>query len=133
MAKHDPVLSKWLEKKRTKYCSPEIQNELIDIMAQEVLRDLLAEIRESGFFSFMCDETTDSSNLEQCVCCIRWCSDDFEVFEDLIGLYELHSTTALSELDHYNLWTPWYDVDLFDANFLPMILFSIAIYVNDGV
>ena len=94
MAKHDPVLSKWLEKKRTKYCSPEIQNELIDIMAQEVLRDLLAEIRQSGFFSFMCDETTDSSNLEQCVCCIRWCSDDFEVFEDLIGLYELHSTTS---------------------------------------
>lgn len=44
----------------------------------------------------MCDETTDVSNKEQAVNCLRWVSTDFQVKEDFIGLYELHSTTSES-------------------------------------
>ena len=94
MAKNDPVLTKWLEKKHWKYCHHEIQNELLEIMALEVLRELLDEIRESGFYSFMCDETTDLSNAEQCTNVLRWVNDSLEVMEDFIGLYELVKTDS---------------------------------------
>ena len=94
MAKHDPTLSKWLEKKSRKFCHPEIQNELLEIMALEVLRDLLDEIRESGFYSFMCDETTDLSNSEQCVNVLRWVDDSLQVMEDFIGLFELEKADS---------------------------------------
>ena len=42
----------------------------------------------------MCDETTDNSNDEQAVVCLRWVNDEFEVREDFIGLYKLESTKA---------------------------------------
>lgn len=35
----------------------------------------------------MVDETTDSSNREQVVVCIRWVDNDFKVHEDFIGLF----------------------------------------------
>ena len=35
----------------------------------------------------MADETTDTSNHEQVVICIRWVSKNFEVHEEFMGLY----------------------------------------------
>ena len=69
--KDRPLLLKWLERKEDKYTSHEIQNEIIAIMANYVIRDLVSEIR-GGFFSIMCDEYTDISNKEQLTICIRW-------------------------------------------------------------
>ncbi|CAH3139876.1 unnamed protein product [Porites lobata] len=46
--KDEPVLLKWLERKDDKYTSHEIQNEIISIMANNVIRDLVADIR-GGF------------------------------------------------------------------------------------
>jgi len=42
----------------------------------------------------MVDETTDVSNREQVVLCIRWVSKDFEVHEDFIGLYKVDQIDA---------------------------------------
>lgn len=42
----------------------------------------------------MVDESTDISNKEQAVICIRTVDDIFEVKEDFMGLYELESTTS---------------------------------------
>ena len=40
------------------------------------------------------DETTDISNCEQVVLCLRWVDDDFNVHEDLIGLYKVETISA---------------------------------------
>ena len=69
--KDQPLLSKWLERKEDIYTSHDIQNEIIAIVANHVIRDLVLEIR-GGFFSIICDEYTESSNKEQLTTCIRW-------------------------------------------------------------
>lgn len=61
--KDQPLLLKWLERKEDRYTSHDIQNEIIAIMANHVIRDLVSEIR-GGFFSIICDEYTDISNKE---------------------------------------------------------------------
>ena len=40
----------------------------------------------------MVDETTDTSNKEQAVFCLRWVDHEFEVHEEFIGLYVIDST-----------------------------------------
>ena len=42
----------------------------------------------------MVDKTTDVSNREQVVVCIRWVSDDFDVQEDFIGLSQVDKIDA---------------------------------------
>ena len=47
-------------------------------------------------YSYDFDETTDSSNKEQAVICIRWVNKDFEANEEFLGLHEVESTNATS-------------------------------------
>ena len=42
----------------------------------------------------MIDETTDVSNKEQVVVCIRWVDNKFEAHEEFIGLHQMESTTS---------------------------------------
>ena len=84
-----------MEKKQLKYTSHEIQNELLSIMAQQVLRKIICQF-QSNFYTIMIDETTDASNAEQVVIVIRWVSDDLSVHEEFIGLYHTSSIQAQS-------------------------------------
>ena len=34
----------------------------------------------------MLDETTDVANVEQVVICLRWVSERFEIYEDVVGV-----------------------------------------------
>ena len=65
--KDRPLLLKWLDKKEDKYTSHEIQNEIIAIMVNYVIRGFCG-----GFFSIICEEYTEISNKEQLTICIRW-------------------------------------------------------------
>ena len=56
--------------KGANYLSHDIANELVDIMALNMLRKLLVEIRHSDF-SLIADETRDASSLEQLSVSIR--------------------------------------------------------------
>jgi hypothetical protein len=82
--------------KKDKYQSPEIVNELIELMAHKVLRSVLSEINSRRWFALMADETRDISNREQLVLCIRSVSDSYVVYEDMISLSLLESTTAIA-------------------------------------
>ena len=52
---------KWVEDGR--YQSPEIVNELVEIMAHEVLRSMLSEMFSQKWFSLLADETRDISTI----------------------------------------------------------------------
>ena len=91
--KDQPVLLKWLERKDDKYTSHEIQNEIISIMASNVIRDLVADIR-GGFFAIIADEYTDVSNNEQLTICICWIDKSLEVHEDFLGFFNIPDTGA---------------------------------------
>ena len=61
----DQSITSTPERIRLKYRHSDIQNELFDLMAQQVLREKLKEIIEHDFFTIMADEYTDISNLDQ--------------------------------------------------------------------
>ena len=93
-AEDDPSLLEWIRKKADKFTSPEIQNEILKIMALKLLRTIAAGIHESPYFTVMIDETTDITNKEQCTVCIRWVDKNLEVFKDFIGFWQVSSIDA---------------------------------------
>lgn len=76
-----------MEKSQDMFTSAEIQNEILSIMAQSILREITSEI-SGKWFTIMVDETTDLNNVEQMVFCLRFVGDDLEVYEEFIGLYK---------------------------------------------
>ena len=59
-------------------------------MARQVLSKKLEAIRK-GFYSIMCDEGTDCSNLEHLSFNTRIVDDELEVHEDFLGFYEIEN------------------------------------------
>ena len=62
-------------------------------MALTILRQIANEI-SGKWYTVMVDKTTDLSNIEQMILCLRHVDNDLEVHEDVIGLYSLDSTSA---------------------------------------
>ena len=54
-----------------RYISPVTQNELLDIMAHDILRSKLTEIKERRHFTIMADESSDVSNRVQMCLVLR--------------------------------------------------------------
>ena len=48
-----------------KFTHQDYQNELLNLMAHDVLRTKLNAIKQSKFYNSMCDEYTDVANKEQ--------------------------------------------------------------------
>ena len=84
----------WLKKKTNKYTSGEMQNEMLQVMALKILRDIASSLQSTPFYGIMADETPDISNREQVVICIRWVDDSLEVHEEFLGLYKVALTDA---------------------------------------
>ena len=89
----DPRIETWLSKKTNKYTSNNAQNEILRIMALNILRRIAAELKQSRFFC-MSDECTDASNREQLVICIRWVDSNLEPHEEFKGMYKLDNIQA---------------------------------------
>ena len=92
--KNEPALLTRLDKEshlepdQPKYMHNGIQNELIELMANQVLLRKLESIRSSKSFGMIADEYTDISNIELLSMCFRWIKD-LRVHEDFVGYYEL--------------------------------------------
>ena len=63
LIKYDTVLDELLQlpKGSPKYLSPFIQNELISVLVEEVLRDIKSELQSAPFFAIILDATQDVS------------------------------------------------------------------------
>ena len=94
-ASDDPELQKWIEKERGNYLCPNNQNEVLEYMKEELLnKHILKRIHEADFYTLMCDETTDVSNQEQAVICIRTVNNRHEVNEDFIELQKMETISS---------------------------------------
>ena len=76
------------------YLSHDIVNELLEMMAHQLLRGLLQVIREAEWFALIADETRDISGMEQLAISIRWVGSDYLIHEDVIALAEVEQTYA---------------------------------------
>ena len=90
----DPRITEWLHKRSDKYTSPAIQNEILKIMALKIVCKIAVSLQGSDFFTIMADKTTDASNKEQVVICMRWVDNDFEAHEEFIGMHVVDSIDA---------------------------------------
>ena len=86
---NDPLVIEKLERSSLKFIHSDVQNELLDIMAKQVLSKKVAEVRKNDYFSIMCDEGTECSNVEQLSFNIQNVDDDLEVHENFLGFYEV--------------------------------------------
>ena len=80
----------WVHQKTDKYTSHDIQDDMVKVMALRILREIAANLQSSSFFTVMVDETTDVSNVEQVVVCLRWVSEGFEIREEFVGYMKWH-------------------------------------------
>jgi len=54
----------------------------------------MTDVTGPAWFAIITDETTDAVHTEQLNLSIRWVSDDYEVYEDPIGLCRVPDTKA---------------------------------------
>ena len=105
----------WLQSKlqaqlqlHAQWTSPTIQNELLAIVSDLVLERITTEVRKSGYFGIIMDETSDISRTEEVSLCLRYAING-ETKENFVGffvtasreggvLYEL-AKTAINKLD----------------------------------
>ncbi|XP_014283068.1 zinc finger MYM-type protein 1, partial [Halyomorpha halys] len=89
-----PEMNLWLSK-RDNYTSPQIQNELIEIMAHEVQKVLIQRIKSSPWYSLIVDGTTDVSSDEQLAMCARYTDQNhLDSHEAFLGLYTTDDASA---------------------------------------
>ena len=70
--------------KNTKYISPTIQNEIIDIIAYDFLQaKLIKEIKDAKFFSILADEV-ENHHVEHLPICIRFVDANSSIREKFL-------------------------------------------------
>lgn len=72
IAKHDPLVKWKMEHSNAKYTSHHIQNEILEVLAEMVRKDIVEEVKQSGVFSILADETKDLKKQEQMSLVLRY-------------------------------------------------------------
>ena len=71
------------------YTSNTIQNQIISILADQVIQSIISRVKAAKWFSVIADEVTDVSNKEQLSIALRYVdSAMLLVREDLVGFFE---------------------------------------------
>ncbi|KAG8171727.1 hypothetical protein JTE90_022423 [Oedothorax gibbosus] len=79
------------------YISKSIQNDIIECIGVNLRSQIVENVKESKFFSIICDETTDVSRKEQLTFCVRYIDRrNCVTKEEFLGFVELKSTTSCS-------------------------------------
>jgi hypothetical protein len=58
-------LRTWLAQSQCSWLSYDIQNEMLQLLTDDILRKLLTEVKAAHYYALMVDETTDSNRNEQ--------------------------------------------------------------------
>ena len=70
------------------YHSKTIQNEIIEVLGTNIQDKVVAEINETGAFSLLADDASDSSNKKQLPLVLRFVDKERNVREEFVGFYE---------------------------------------------
>ncbi|CAN7997725.1 unnamed protein product [Ixodes pacificus] len=91
-----PELKAWL-KRRDNWLAPTIQNEILEILAYMVQRDIVDKLKRYPFYVIIADSTTDMSGLEQFTLCVQCVDPSSLVIKELFtGLYNPPDSTAVT-------------------------------------
>ena len=93
-AEDDDNLKECLLRKSKEYTLTMIQNEILKDMAIKTLSHIVNSIKDSGYYSIMADESSDISNVQQFVICIRQVDNMLEPHEDFTGLHTVNTANV---------------------------------------
>ena len=113
IARHDPVMASHLasKKSRSKYTSPQIQNEIIDSIARVIREKIISEILVAKYFCVILDTTPDIAHVDQLAFSVRYVSNGkpvecFLCFDEMTGSKAIDFRDKLLELlAHFKLST----------------------------
>ena len=97
VAKHDPIVQKKLTKgpRNATYTSGDIQNDMLDIMAEAIRNKITANVTKAGSYSIMADETRDCSKTEQLSIVARYVDvESADVHEHFLAFTEADALNA---------------------------------------
>lgn len=98
MAPGDEILAEHLSgNRKTLYTSPDIQNEITNLLANQIRTAIVADCNKSKCFALIADETTDIATREQLFVCLRYLvrdqvSNEISIKEDLLDFVMARST-----------------------------------------
>ena len=106
LVKYDTVLDKLLQlsKGSPKYLSFLMQNELISVLAEEVLRDIKSELQSAPFFAIILDTTQDVNKKDKLSEVFYYVKSDYEddgtlselkVVEEFRSFIEIEDSSAI--------------------------------------
>ena len=72
------------------------QKEMTEMLSHCILREVVNDIQNNRCFAIIVDGTQEVSVQEQESICLRYVNSDLHVHKDLVGLYEIPSTTSES-------------------------------------
>ena len=109
LARRDPILKELqdrIKNKNTKdhYLSPTIQNELIELLATEVEKENLQQLKLAQYFSIILDCTPDMSHHEEMSVILRYvlCNEEAAVVkETFFGYLRISDSTGKGLLDAF--------------------------------
>ena len=126
LTSYDDVLKKLVNKSqssRITYLSPQIQNELISLLAQNVRSAIASDIRDAPYFSIMLETTQDISKVDQLGIVIKYLTlmEDNQdgasvpvckINERFLGFVELNDQTAKGIETQLNAFLLQYDLPM---------------------
>lgn len=74
------------------YVHHDVQNEMIEIMADLIRQYILDDVKKSKYLSVLLDETPDVSHHEQVTLVIRHVTEELEIKESFLGFYKTDFT-----------------------------------------
>ncbi|CAF3062789.1 unnamed protein product [Rotaria socialis] len=98
--------------KSLQYTHHSIQNELLCLMHDNILSQIVFQIKSATYFSIMMDESVDISRHEQVSLVIRYADDQFHVYERFIGFQRASSTTGEALFKLLVMWLKQLDLDI---------------------
>jgi hypothetical protein len=88
-----PELKQWLENKFD-YTSPLLQNEMLQLISNNIVRSIASSVKASGSFAVIVDWTQDVSKKEQLSICLRYVDEQLFPHEVFVGMYEPPATSG---------------------------------------
>ncbi|XP_046587864.1 zinc finger MYM-type protein 1-like [Neodiprion lecontei] len=89
-----PQLEAWLKRTSYKWLHHDSVNEILEIMAEDLIQKLLRKIKSVAYFALIADETADITRVEQVSISIRIVLDDLSIEHIFMGFYATSNTRA---------------------------------------
>ncbi|KAF3837142.1 hypothetical protein F7725_004606 [Dissostichus mawsoni] len=88
-----PTCREWLQR-RDNWMSDTVQNEILEIFAHAVQREIVSEAREHSFYGLTADATTDISTSEQFSITLQYVDSKLEAVNAFLGFYSAPDSTG---------------------------------------